>query len=635
MSACAPPVPRWRWRCAVLTCGALLLPGVAHAQYLQRFTATTSGAITFTGNTLGLDGAVDQNAPGTRGAIGTFITTDTSLQDGTFPPGTTSDWTLNRSQAILRLPAGARVLRAELIWGGSFADASGENVSAFLDNSISFTTPAGTFDIAPDPATAKNSGTASGDGSCLRCYYVRTADVTALVSPAGAGTYAAGRVPATQGTTDNSAPAAGWTLAVVYEDFTQPIRLLNLQLGLEAAGGATAQASGFCSAQQGNGKVTGRLTVTAMEGDAGMAGDQMLFGDSAPLKKSDQVDGPRNPKNNFFASQIARDDGSLATGGTFGARNHTPGSPVAGARQGWDITSVDVSGALKKNDTAAFAQGTTSGGDVFWITALGFQLDTIAPTFRSAGAKSVDKTTAVVGDVLTYTILIDNSTGEVDANSVVFFDAPPAGTSFVNNSLTVNGVVQPGADPVAGVPLGTVAAGTTATVTLQVHIDSANAGRISNQARWTFDFTSCTGPSAQQGSLETNTVTTQVAAADLSISSSFLSTPAIPGAVVRYQIVVRNGGPSAADGATVTDSGTTPALTGVTWTCTPVNVSATCGQASGIGPVNDTLSLPAGGSAIYTVIGSLPASVPAGTITDTATIAAPATSTDDNPANNT
>src|SRR4051794_22571713 len=299
MSVFAPPVPRQRRRCAAWACCALLIPGVAQAQYVQRFGATTNGAITFTGNSLGLDGAVDQNAPGTRGAIGTFITTDTSLQDGSFPPGTTSDWTVNRSRAILRLPTGARILRAELVWGGSFADASGENVAAFLDNPISFTTPAGTFDIAPDPATARTSGTAAGDGSCLRCYYVRTADVTALVTPSGAGTYGAGRVPATQGTTDNSAPAAGWTLAVVYEDFTQPIRLLNLLLGLEAAGGATAQVSGFCAALQGSGKVTGRLAVTAMEGDAGMAGDQMRFGDSTPLKNNDQIQGPRNPKNNF------------------------------------------------------------------------------------------------------------------------------------------------------------------------------------------------------------------------------------------------------------------------------------------------------------------------------------------------
>src|SRR5262249_50733832 len=280
----------------------------------------------------------------------------------------------------------------------------------------------------------------------------------------------------------------------------------------------------------------------------------------------DRLQGPRNPSNNFFASQIVRDDGSLATGGTFGDRNHTPGTPVAGGRQGWDITNVDVSGALRRNDTTAFAQGTTSGGDVFWITALGFQFDTAAPVFQSAGAKSVDKSTAVIGDVLTYTILIDNSAGTVDANNVVFFDSPPASTSFVANSLSVNGVVQPGADPIAGVPIGTVAAQTTTVVSFQVHIDSVVAGPISgvisNSARWTFDFVNCTGP--LQGASQTNVVATQLAAADLSITGSFLSAPAIPGARISYQLLVRNSGPSAVDAAVVADGGTTPALTAVT-----------------------------------------------------------------------
>src|SRR4051812_19854868 len=596
MSVRPPSLPRRRWRCAVWVCCALLTPELAHAQYVQRFTATTNGVVTFTGNALGLDGETDQNGQGTRGAIATFITTDTSLRDDSpapatsplFPFGTTSDWRLNRSHAILRMPPGARVLRAELVWGGSFADASGENVSTFIDNAISFTTPAGTLDVVPDPATAKNTGTVSGAGSCVRCYYVRTADVTALVAAGGPGTYAAGRVPATQGTTDNNSPAAGWTLAVVYEDFTQPTRFLTLMLGLEAAGGATASASGFCAPSRG--RVAGRLAVTAMEGDAGMTGDQMLFGDSAPLTKGDQTQGPRNPKNNFFAGQIVRDDGSLATGGTFGDRNHTPGKPVAGARQGWDITNVDVSQQLKRNDITAFAQGRTSGGDVFWITALGFQIDVAAPFFLSAAAASVDKTTAVVGDVLTYTILVDNSAGTVDASNVFFFDNSPAGTSFVANTLTVNGVVQTGADPVNGVPLGTVGAGTAVTVTFQVHIDSivaaANGSLISNRARWTFDFASCSAPSTQQGSNQTNTVTTQVSAADLSISGSFLTAPATPGAQVRYQVVVRNSGPSAVTGALVSDSGTTPALTGITWTCAPINASATCGQGSGAGLLN-------------------------------------------------
>jgi large repetitive protein len=116
----------------------------ANAQYIQRYNTITSGAITFTGNTLGLDksATTNQNAPGTSGSIGSFITTNTTLQDGSYPVGTTADWKLNSSAAKLVIPTGATVLYAELIWGGSYAY-GGENVKANLDDPVNFTVPGG------------------------------------------------------------------------------------------------------------------------------------------------------------------------------------------------------------------------------------------------------------------------------------------------------------------------------------------------------------------------------------------------------------------------------------------------------------------------------------------------------------
>ena len=69
-----------------------------------RYESTTQGAVTITGNTLGLAGEWNQNGPGAYGSIGTFITTDDSSQDGTFPLGTTADWRQNGSEAELDLP---------------------------------------------------------------------------------------------------------------------------------------------------------------------------------------------------------------------------------------------------------------------------------------------------------------------------------------------------------------------------------------------------------------------------------------------------------------------------------------------------------------------------------------------------
>lgn len=61
----------------------------ARAQYIQRKVVTTSGAVTFIGNTLGLNKHDNDDEPGTNGSIGTFITVDTTQRDNpNWPFGT-------------------------------------------------------------------------------------------------------------------------------------------------------------------------------------------------------------------------------------------------------------------------------------------------------------------------------------------------------------------------------------------------------------------------------------------------------------------------------------------------------------------------------------------------------------------
>lgn len=97
-----------RQRCAVLATLALffatLWPTGAWAVYINRYSTTNRGAVTFTGNTLGLSKQSNANAPGTAGSIGTFSTTNLLSRDGTYPFGTTANWQLNNSSAILILP---------------------------------------------------------------------------------------------------------------------------------------------------------------------------------------------------------------------------------------------------------------------------------------------------------------------------------------------------------------------------------------------------------------------------------------------------------------------------------------------------------------------------------------------------
>jgi uncharacterized repeat protein (TIGR01451 family) len=119
--------------------------------------------------------------------------------------------------------------------------------------------------------------------------------------------------------------------------------------------------------------------------------------------------------------------------------------------------------------------------------------------------------------------------------------------------------------------------------------------------------------------------------ADLSITKTDGHESAVPGTQITYTIVASNAGPSAANGAIVTD--TVPGtLTSVSWTCVAAG-GATC-TASGSGSILQGVNLPMGGSVTYTLTGTISPSA-TGTLSNTATIAVPSGVADPNPANNT
>jgi uncharacterized repeat protein (TIGR01451 family) len=119
--------------------------------------------------------------------------------------------------------------------------------------------------------------------------------------------------------------------------------------------------------------------------------------------------------------------------------------------------------------------------------------------------------------------------------------------------------------------------------------------------------------------------------ADLSITKTDGQTTAVPGLPVTYTIVVTNAGPAAAAGAMVTDA--PPAiLTNVAWTCT-ASPGSSC-PPSGTGALNNPVSLLLGGSATFSLTGTVtPAAT--GTLVNTASIAAPPGVSDPNLADNT
>ncbi len=132
---------------------------------------------------------------------------------------------------------------------------------------------------------------------------------------------------------------------------------------------------------------------------------------------------------------------------------------------------------------------------------------------------------------------------------------------------------------------------------------------------------------ADNSATDTDTLTPQ---ADLAITKTDGLANATPGQAITYTIVASNPGPSNAPGVTVAD--TFPAaFTGATWTCAGAG-GGTC-TAAGAGNINDVVNLPAGGSVTYTVNGTIDGAF-TGTLSNTATVAAPGGVTDPNAGNN-
>lgn len=549
-----------------LALAAGLVATPAQAAYVQVYSTIQKGALTFTGNTLELGGTSSASgAPGTAGTGGAFIAAGSAGACGSFPAGTTCTWPNNASAAVLRMPPGASVLYAELIWSGLIG-----SLGSAVDTPITFTTPSGSsYTVSPSGATAGNSGT----------YYTRSANVTGFVQSARSGSYTASGVPA--GTTTSTNDSAGWTLAVAYSDPSQPARNLTIFVGAEQAGAAPAAVSGFCTPTLG--PVNGRLLVSAIEGDSGITGDAMLFGPASATLPGKTLSGPNNPVNNFFASQINGNTGTLDTSGTFGTSNSTPGSNLSGARQGYDITNVDASARLTNSQTTAFAQGTTTG-DNYAINALAMQINVTSPIFP-VSVKSVNKTSTLVGDTLRYAVNLDNTAGNGAANNVMFYDAIPAGMALVPNSVTINGTLQPGADPVAGIAIGNIAVGAVVTVSFDVTVVSLPASpapaKFDNSARWVYTYIACAGVLTQPGEVITNAVSTPAARLE-PVKSVSPATQLIAGQIASYTVSMPNTGLLDTAGTTIADP--IPAGTVYVASSTRLNGVAVPDSAGGVMP---------------------------------------------------
>jgi uncharacterized repeat protein (TIGR01451 family) len=241
--------------------------------------------------------------------------------------------------------------------------------------------------------------------------------------------------------------------------------------------------------------------------------------------------------------------------------------------------------------------------------------------------KTDGQATAVPGSPVSYTVVALNA-GPSTANGATVTDTLPAaitGAAWTcvgagGGSCTASG--SGNVSDTVDLPVGG-----TVTYTLTGTINALATGSLSNTATVTPPLGVSDPNPANDSATDTDLLVLQ---ADLAITKTDGEATVVSGSPITYTIVASNAGPSPANGAAVAD--TLPAtITDATWTC--VGAGGGSCTASGSGGINDTVDLPAGGTATYTLTGTVSASA-TGSLSNTATVTAPGGMTDPDPTDN-
>ena len=482
--------------------------------------------------------------------------------------------TFNSSKADLILPAGGSVLFAGLYWTGvpvkgdviTFANGS-KGVpqpapNASLVGQVKFRVP-GSSTYGTVNATTIDTGPISlGSG------FGAFADVTSLVSAAGAGSYYVGNVQS--GTGGNT--FGGWSLVVAYSDQAEPLRNLSVFDGLKVVGGSssfTVPLSGFKTPASGTVNTT--IGVVAAEGDAGATGDYLMVNNN---RLTDAV----HPANNTENSTIANRGAHVTTKG-----------PDWRNQLGYDASLFAADGFLPNNaTTASFTAQTT--GDTYAPQAITFATQLYEPQVTLT--KTVDVSDPEPSEEVTYTITATNSSGTTSALNAEIFDYIPGGMELSATPTTSVGGATVWCNPSCGtlsavdsvgVRLGTLAPNSTATFTVKMVVkDDRPLGEVIDNTA-TLDFVA---PDLGLPVSKVASVPVTVAYPDPAVAKTVVGSPTGTGPYTyTFAVDVTNVGSLPTLGPIDVDDaigagGTITAMSGTGWSCT----APSCNYGSTLAP---------------------------------------------------
>ncbi|MCL1918088.1 MAG: isopeptide-forming domain-containing fimbrial protein [Peptococcaceae bacterium] len=168
--------------------------------------------------------------------------------------------------------------------------------------------------------------------------------------------------------------------------------------------------------------------------------------------------------------------------------------------------------------------------------------------------KTADATAITVGDIVNYTVTLENP-GTNPLTDVTFSDVLPAGLTFVPGSLVVNGTPDPTDDPNVGFSAPDIPGSGTLTVTFSATADSIPAvNPVSNNAQINYSYSPVLGGIPDKFSTVSNDVVVRIINADISVAKTADTSTVNAGDEITYTLTVSNNGPDTAVSPLVTDN---------------------------------------------------------------------------------
>ena len=311
-----------------------------------------------------------------------------------------------------------------------------------------------------------------------------------------------------------------------------------------------------------------------------------------------------------------------AVGGT-GTITSTNATLAAGATATFTLvvaTSPSTANGTVVSNTASAA---TTSPD----TAPGNNSDTETTQVIVNADLLVNKTDSpdpvIAGENITYVVGVTNL-GPSDAQNVTMTDVVPPGTTFAG-FISISQGIGTFAGGLITANFGTVAAGTTATLSFMVTVNPnvPDGAVINNTATATTDT-----PDSNLANNSDTEPTNVDAEADLSISKNDSPDPVVAGTNLEYTITVVNDGSSDAQNVTISD----PIPSGTTF----VSFTQTGGPAftltpppGGLGAASATIAtLPAGAVATFTLVVNVDSHGQQGSVTNTVNVTSTTTDPD-------